>query len=69
VNSTVTDAELERDDIARTFTCPRCGAGPGERCQFGWTSAGHPARAHSSHEARYNLAAAAGLVPALPGAR
>jgi hypothetical protein len=71
-NAALLDVERERDDIVRTFACPlpECAAEPLDRCNFGLsTAAGHKIRSRTSHEARYNLAAAAGLVPALPGAR
>jgi hypothetical protein len=53
-------AEVEREDLVRGFACPSCGAEPGVKCGEDWQ------RMPFSHTARYNLAAAAGLVPALP---
>jgi hypothetical protein len=55
--------EAEREDIARTFACPVCGVGAGRWCRSDKDSR---RVVPFSHTARYNLAAAAGLVPALP---
>ena len=70
-NAALLSAERERDDIARTYACPlpHCGAKPLKPCQFGLSATGHRRWSHTSHEARYNLAAEAGLVPRLPGQR
>jgi hypothetical protein len=48
-------AEMERERLARTVACPTCGRPPGQQCYDIWMS----------HTSRYNIAAAAGLVPAL----
>lgn len=55
--------ERERERAARTFTCPSCGVAVGRACLYeeGYTGPSLPA-----HTIRYNLAAAAGLVPPLP---
>lgn len=57
--------EAEREDRVRTLACPRCGAPPQTRCRpiVVTTHKGAPSRACTG---RYNAAAAAGLVPALP---
>lgn len=53
--------EREREKQVRKVKCPVCPAEPGQVCSpvlisLGW-----------AHTGRYNLAARAGLVPALPG--
>jgi hypothetical protein len=70
-NAALLDVERERDDIVRTFACPlpNCRAEPLKPCQFGLSATGHRMWSHTSHEARYNLAAEAGLAPRLPGVR
>jgi hypothetical protein len=48
-------SELRREKLVRTVACPSCGRPPGRQCRS----------MIMSHTARYNAAAAAGLVPAL----
>jgi len=66
-------AERERDlELAtRSVACPTCGATPGQPCTYGRTkprrndSAAQIKRGPVSHTGRYEVAATAGLVPAL----
>jgi hypothetical protein len=60
-------SETSRNRIVRTFPCPICEAAEDEQCVYGRTTLGNAMRQATSHQGRYQLAAAAGVVPALPG--
>jgi hypothetical protein len=74
----LTEIEADREDRARRYPCPTCGARAMPRtardaepyaCWAPITRTGHRRRTYAAHTSRYNLAAADGLVPEMAGAR
>ena len=72
----LTDVETDRELEVRRYPCPSCGALPWPAraedagpyaCRGGLNKSGQRVHHYASHTARYNLAAAAGVVPPLVG--
>lgn len=69
----VEEKERDRELAVRTVVCPVCQTKPGHACVYGLVKDRRPARARRlnrgpvSHTGRYEVAATAGLVPALRG--
>ena len=63
------EIELDREDLVATLPCPVCGVVARQRCFFGRDKTGRRISQPTSHTGRYDAAAAAGLVPALPAVR
>jgi len=49
----VNTAERQIEDLARTVTCPNCGAPPGRRCRY---KSSEPVTCNYSHTGRLNKA-------------